>query len=557
MSQDDLAVYLRLTPEFGGTRFGPFEGLEIRLGSDPDRCHIVIPETLGVLPEHLRVIRQGPANLIFTPAERAATVYLWKQGARRPVQVQTPTAVRPGDAVALVTPDGPRFIVELDELPEEVKAQREEAAKRKGVGRSRLSADSMKSEVKRQAWTTLLTKGPMQLVQKAVTFVKSGAIYQPRNIILGVTLLGGYVFGAATLCSGKRTRSDLATSQVRVDDCQSQLAYCQGSDPEDPESQAFHRLVGAIVRETKVGSALERDDILREKVKKRAKIYLSDPSQFSWITERTGRKAQDFIAWRKALEQSDKIDNETKALALWLAANPKRARDEFDSIIDSEGNDACTRGTLRLTWWQARNLGIETALDAFHRGSAEAVREDKERETLLKETLGIVGESELPENFETGIQALGQGERQHCIYLTDSDDRSRNGQLIRHMERMMGADANGVPPSGSTYAPTARIARFFAADLKRTGYDDKGKTLLDLTFPDQTQPSIVLGDQAAPGEWALTQAADTIALAIVVPCLLRLEATKDQQKKILGSEEAAPSPFNCLVLNWRLTRGED
>ena len=31
---DDLVTYLRLDPEFGGTRFGPFEGLEVRLGSN-------------------------------------------------------------------------------------------------------------------------------------------------------------------------------------------------------------------------------------------------------------------------------------------------------------------------------------------------------------------------------------------------------------------------------------------------------------------------------------------------------------------------------------------
>ena len=45
MALSDLAVYLKLTPEFGGTRFGPFEGLEVRLGSNPDRCHIVTATT--------------------------------------------------------------------------------------------------------------------------------------------------------------------------------------------------------------------------------------------------------------------------------------------------------------------------------------------------------------------------------------------------------------------------------------------------------------------------------------------------------------------------------
>ena len=54
---DTLVTYLRLTPEFGGTRFGPFEGVEIRLGSNGEQCHIVLPESLGVFPEHVKLVR--------------------------------------------------------------------------------------------------------------------------------------------------------------------------------------------------------------------------------------------------------------------------------------------------------------------------------------------------------------------------------------------------------------------------------------------------------------------------------------------------------------------
>ena len=91
----DLVTYLSLTPEFGGTRFGPFEGLEVRLGSDAERCHIVLPASLGVISEHVKLIRQGPLNLILAPAERTATVFLYRQGERRPTQLNAPTAVRP------------------------------------------------------------------------------------------------------------------------------------------------------------------------------------------------------------------------------------------------------------------------------------------------------------------------------------------------------------------------------------------------------------------------------------------------------------------------------
>jgi len=70
MAGEDIALYLTLTPEFGGTRFGPFEGIECRLGSNADRCNITIPEGMGVQKEHCKVIRQGPSNLILTPALR-------------------------------------------------------------------------------------------------------------------------------------------------------------------------------------------------------------------------------------------------------------------------------------------------------------------------------------------------------------------------------------------------------------------------------------------------------------------------------------------------------
>ena len=123
----DLAIYLRLTPEFGGTRFGPFEQLETRLGSDDERCHIVLPESLGVLPVHAQVLRQGDNNTIVAPADRAATLFLWRQGERRPNQITSPTALRSGDGFSLVTADGPRFIMEIDVLPPEIQEERARA----------------------------------------------------------------------------------------------------------------------------------------------------------------------------------------------------------------------------------------------------------------------------------------------------------------------------------------------------------------------------------------------------------------------------------------------
>ena len=61
----------------------------------------------------------------------------------------------------------------------------------------------MKTEAKRQIWTQILVFGPMQMFQRAMTFVKSGAIYQPRNIFMALTLLSGYLFALGSCRSNK------------------------------------------------------------------------------------------------------------------------------------------------------------------------------------------------------------------------------------------------------------------------------------------------------------------------------------------------------------------
>ena len=67
----ETVTFLELAPEFGGTRFGPFTGFEIRLGSDPTRNDITIPESLGVAPEHVKVLRQPDGSFILAPVDRS------------------------------------------------------------------------------------------------------------------------------------------------------------------------------------------------------------------------------------------------------------------------------------------------------------------------------------------------------------------------------------------------------------------------------------------------------------------------------------------------------
>jgi hypothetical protein len=112
-TDDHLVLYLTLAAEFGGTRFGPFEGTQTRLGSDRSRCHIVIPESLGVVKEHCCIQRRAPDDLVLAPLDPAGALYLWKRQEQSPIRVSAATSVRDGDSFALVSPDGPRFVIDL------------------------------------------------------------------------------------------------------------------------------------------------------------------------------------------------------------------------------------------------------------------------------------------------------------------------------------------------------------------------------------------------------------------------------------------------------------
>ena len=143
MSEEYLATYLQLTDQFGGTEFGPYEGLEITMGADHNSCHIHIPGDFGTLAVHAKLIRQTATDVILSPAEQSAEVFLWRGDSRHPEPVYGPTAVRNGDRFSLVTPQGPCFVVSFRELPPELVKAREEERSRSGVGRSRLSKESM------------------------------------------------------------------------------------------------------------------------------------------------------------------------------------------------------------------------------------------------------------------------------------------------------------------------------------------------------------------------------------------------------------------------------
>jgi len=547
---EELATYLRLTPEFGGTRFGPFETIEVRLGSDPENCHIVLQAELGVQPDHVKLLRQGPNNLILAPSSRTSTVFLWKKGANRPSQLTTPTAVTPGDAFSLVTAEGPRFIIELDELPEEIKAQREKSKPK--TGRGRLSKDAFATEGKRQIWTRLLILGPAQLAQRAWLYVKSGAIFMPRNMIIMGMIASGWIFGGASSCKGKKTQSMLDKSELKVGECETSLGFANDIN-ENSEESTFPQLASKILRSSKVGVTLNEDDGLRNEVRRYAKAMFREgvatKSQYQWLVRGKAKRARDFARWRKRVMDLEKIDLETRKLVVWLGVEMgKRTVSEFRKRSDSEENKVCTRGPLNMTYRQAVSLGLSARPDGFVARNPKKYSNDKQaREELLESTIMATGGEGLPEQgtFETTVSSLEQGGAA-CVYIKGDDDRAELNSLIAMVRKNFSDGATGVPSGSDNRAPVARIAKFWAADMMDVDYT-KEPPGIDFS---SAQLSTVLDTEGGRGAWVLKRTAQTIARAIVLPCLAALDPEAEAAEATFGNE--LPQPIPCLIMDWKL-----
>jgi hypothetical protein len=538
---NDLVLYLVLAPEFGGTRFGPFEGLEARLGSSKERSHITLPESLGVAKEHCKVIRQGGASMILAPSERTAAVFLWKGDARRPVQVQTPTAVRPGDSFSLVTPEGPRFFIELGELPPEIKAARQPAHR----SAKNLTAGKFASAGRDLLLARLYTLSPVSIAMRAWYFVKSGAIWQPRIILLGMISLFGYVASCGSLAGAFKFRSDANAAKADAEECKQSLAFA-GNMGDNIERYTFPQLASTIMAEIAIGEGLEKDDAFKGMVLAEAKSIAQDISPYAWMYEES-KRPKEFAQWREVVEKSEKLDPATKKLLPYLAAVRKRTQGEFDLVLDSKDAEVCGRGAVRMTWRQGRNLGLSNLmLDAFVPGDATPLIEDEVgRSQLLSKTAEAGGDPPLDGNLASTVERVRGGESA-CVIAQGDDDRENESRVLKVIEEHLGRKADGVPDADTAFGPTARLTKFFAADLASARFAGASKPPINFG---RGSPAQALRDVPG-GKWPVEKAAEVIARAVVLPCEAVLNGERAKMEAIFGT---LPDPITCLVLNYKLT----
>ncbi len=550
---DELALYLKLTDAFGGTRFGPFEGVEINLGSDPG-CDIVIPEAFGVAPVHMKVLRQEGMGLIVTPVERTAAVFVWKAGARKPQQIATPVAVNPGDDVVLAAPEGPRFTVQLDQLPEEVRKQRELAA---GLGKHKPSGDAMKKEAKRQVLFRIFASGPGQLVATWWALIKSGQIFTPRYLFAAAGILGGYVIAGFQSGELGELNVEMEAKAEELEDCEEQISI---NDPGGEPS--FAAIAANVSGASTLKVALSNDEILRGLVKERAATIFAAPDRYDWLINpsKGTRQAGWFTKFRTNLEGADDLPPDASKVLAYLAANPDVTRSGWSVVTDSRGESVCARGPLGLTWRQARSLGLEPKLDALIEGSPRGWETDEfeqDRLKLLTETARIAGiddPDDLMGEFDVELDPVRQG-LQTCLYVDGEDgrDTDRIRRAVGKLESRLKKDRTKVLPRGTDGAALPmRVAAVYAADWPGVDFT-RDKTSPEMNVPKVSQATTQLESQGGP--WILQQTAEVLARSITLPCIAVLS------QKSTGADDAAlvevfgeplPRPLDCIILRYTI-----
>ncbi len=276
------------------------------------------------------------------------------------------------------------------------------------------------------------------------------------------------------------------------------------------------------------------------------KANFANAKRFAWLTKRSGASAAQFADWRERVSGEDGLDDDTQRLLVWLAGTPAKRNSDFADLTDSEGDEVCARGPIRLTYRQAVSLGMDTQADALVTKDYQGVAEDKaEREDRLNVTASAAGMGLPDESFTTDVDPISQG-KAGCIYIDGSDDRTQMSTILRNLRKHLGDSSDDLPVVGDPRTSVTRLAKFWASDMVRVDYREADSAI---DFSD-SQVGAVLDGYDRRGQWVLERVADTIARSVVVPCLAVMGNDGNDLKATFG--DALPSPVSCLVLEWKL-----
>ena len=191
-------TWLQLPAQMGGTRFGPFSGGIIQIGTDGSQCQIVLAQQMGIAPVHVTVAVQGPGTYLVQPVQRGFGLFIARKGGGMS-PVSAAVAANAGDALIIGTPAGPRFeLVYEQEAP--APSSRQRNGSRGGGGGF---AGALGKELMRQQRARWLMRNPLyreyyRLSQR----YRTGAPTNPR-VMVGLILGGmGALMALGTACLG-------------------------------------------------------------------------------------------------------------------------------------------------------------------------------------------------------------------------------------------------------------------------------------------------------------------------------------------------------------------
>ncbi len=191
-------TWLQLPPEMGGTRFGPFRGGIVQIGTDNRQCQIVLQPNSGIAPVHVTVAVQGPGSYLVQPIQRGFGLFLVRAGGGMS-PVAAAVQANAGDTLVVGTPSGPRFTLSYEEATAQASGPGRQAGRAAGGG----FAGKLGQEMMRQQKARWLMRNPLYREYYRLSHrYRSGALTNPR-VMAGLLLGGaGALFALGTACMG-------------------------------------------------------------------------------------------------------------------------------------------------------------------------------------------------------------------------------------------------------------------------------------------------------------------------------------------------------------------
>ena len=534
-------TFLQLSPEFGGTKFGPFEGVEIRLGSDPQRNDITLPEALGVSPEHLKILRQQDDSYIVSPIDRTATVYIWRASGGKPKQITTPVAVISGDAFSLVTEEGPRFFL-LTELSKKANLEDENL---QGPGLKMPQgprAQGIINEIKRRGLAKALTSGVGNQAMRTWTFVKTGQLFSPMYIVAGMTMLSGYLFAGGTTCAVFSLNTGKKTAQADLSECRDQLGV--SPDAEDPNAEpTVPILTQRILDDKGWKTTLNEDANFRTAYGQKMKLVFSSAERYRWVYKNPEGQNR-YAEFKKALEAKGFEEPLVRVLS-YTAALPVAggASVEWGFMPDSEGDEVCARGPLQLTYRQAKNIGLyDIYLDAQVPRNVATSNDVDEQARALRKTANTADVTPKFKNDQIEIAGLQQAIE--CIYIRGEDERSDMDAIADGVSRLFAQRSKDMPRITDMNGLLARIMMYYGTDFVR-GFDElKFRPIPPLTVQlDQNESGAIIEKRKT---FLIDQSAILLAKSAAIPCMATLD--KDVQTAPPSFMGKLPGLGSCAIV---------